>query len=78
MIAKTECAACFIPVRVNVDTGEAIATIPSNGKRGAGHVPAHSKSTYGSFDGHLILWDCPGCGYADSTYAGGQARKQLS
>lgn len=78
MIVKTECAACFVPVRVNVDTGEAIASIPSNGKRGAGHVPAHSASTCGSFDGTLILWDCPACGYADSTYADEADRKALS
>ena len=77
-VVRTECAECFAPVRVNVDTGMVSATMPSNGQRGRAYVGPHPVESQGSYDGTLILWDCPVCGYADSTYADAQMRKELS
>lgn len=79
-IVRTTCSDCSIAVRVNLDTGVVTARIPSNGKRGSLHVPAHDETTQGSLDSDetLLLWDCPACGYADSTYADDQMRKELA
>lgn len=53
---------------------------PSNGLRGKNHVPAHEVQSVAALDtgGDLLLWDCPRCGYADSTYADKSARDALS
>jgi hypothetical protein len=80
MPVKTECASCFIAVRVNLDTGEVTARIPSNGKRGALYVAPHTATTQGTLDADqtLLLWECPACGYADSTYVDPEVREALS
>lgn len=78
MAVKTECGDCMAVVKVDVDAGTATARIASNGKRGALHVPAHDATTQGTFDGTLILWECPVCGYADSTYASAANRRTLA
>lgn len=78
MIVKTECAECFAAVRVDLDAGTATARIPSNGRRGSLHVPAHAASTEGTFTDVLFLWECPACGYADSTYTDPDMRRELS
>ena len=56
------------------------ARMPSNGKRGAGHVPAHDVQADATLDadGALLLWECPLCGYADSTYADEDTRRALT
>lgn len=79
-VVRTECAECFAPVRVNVDTGVVKATKPSNGKRGKTYVGAHPVESQGYLDSDetLLLWDCPVCGYADSTYTDPATRKALS
>lgn len=79
-VVRTECAECFLAVEVNINAGILTATIPSNGKRGAGHVPAHEVTEDFGFDteGVLALWECPGCGYADSTYVDPAMRADLT
>lgn len=77
-VVKTECGDCFIGVQVDLANMVAAAKIPSNGKRGKGHVAAHWLSTDMTSDGTLALWECPACGYADSTYIDPATRKALS
>lgn len=66
-----DCSGCMEPVTVDVMAGTVTARVPSNGRRGSKHVPAHDVSNDDvTDDGHLAYWECPrpGCGYADSTY----------
>lgn len=64
----TTCSTCSIGL--TVDSVTVTAVTPSNGKRGALHIPAHAATgdvyvdaTYGE---DLLMWDCPACGAADS------------
>lgn len=67
IIIRTECSGCWANVRVNRDTAVVTSRVPSNGKRGSLHVPAHDvTSDVLNDDGDLVTWDCPVCEYADS------------
>lgn len=85
-IVKNECAQCFEPFRLDTRTLKVTMTMPSNGRAKAGwgaagkHVPAHPVTTEGylGYDGVLICWECPVCGYADSQYVNDKIRKELS
>lgn len=65
---QTTCSGCSADVELV--NGSAVVAVPSNGKRGSLHVPAHKVEAPLSFteDDSLLLWDCPvpSCGYADS------------
>lgn len=78
MKVKMQCGGCLTEVKVDLDAQTVTARIPSNGKRGAGHVPAHDAVTEGHSDEDLMYWECPACGYADSTYTDAETRKALS
>jgi len=60
----TTCSGCSEEVKVAAY--EATVQVPSNGKRGSLHVPAHKVVADVYDDGDLLTWDCPACGYADS------------
>lgn len=92
-VVRTTCSSCFIDVQVVIVTdgsdrpavesllaASVKARIPSNGKRGSLHVPAHEVRTEATLDadGTLLLWECPSCGYADSTYADKATREALA
>jgi hypothetical protein len=63
----TQCSGCHARTLLNVEVGTAAVQIPSNGKRGSLHVPAHTVSTsLWTTDDYLWMWDCPACEYADS------------
>lgn len=72
MIVKTTCSNCRVNLVIDDETtlGGTIvrAQVPSNGKRGSLHVPAHEEVTdaWSDDSGSLIQWDCPVCEYADS------------
>lgn len=76
----TECSGCMEPVSVDIDAGLATMHVPSNGRRGSLHVPAHDVTAEVSIDadGVLALWDCPRCEYADSVYADPAMREVLA
>jgi hypothetical protein len=83
-IVKNECPECLNEFSVNTDTFVVTMTKPSNGRRKADwgpagkHVPAHQVTTQGyTTDDFLILWECPVCGYADSTYVDDAVREDL-
>lgn len=78
-IVTTTCSACSVATVINVDTGEGFARVPSNGKRGDGHVPAHEVTFEVLIDaeGDLAMWDCPVCDNAESVYADPQVRRDL-
>lgn len=65
---KTTCSGCATTVQIEERNWIVRVTIPSNGVRGAKHVPAHEEVGMVTTDeqGYLLLWDCPACGYADS------------
>lgn len=65
-IIKTTCSGCMIDVKIDVENEVVTALIPSNGRRGSLHIPAHEVSSdlYGDED--LLQWDCPACEHADS------------
>ena len=67
-MTKTTCSECFIDLIIDLDAGVVRATIPSNGRRGSLHVPAHDVEADLTVDEgtDLIMWDCPACGHADS------------
>jgi len=73
-LIRTDCSACRIDLEVRVGAGTVAALIPSNGKRGSLHAPAHAAVVEFVTDGDddpadpatLLMWDCPACGYADS------------
>lgn len=70
-LTSTTCSACAINLTVDANNGVVTAVVPSNGKRGSLHVPAHTVIGDVLFDasdddGDLGMWDCPACGYADS------------
>jgi hypothetical protein len=70
MINKVEvnCSGCNTVTKLDLVNGTATLTVPSNGKRGRLHVPAHQAvATVWYTDGtDLAMWECPLCGYADS------------
>jgi len=66
-IITTTCSDCSLPTKVNIDRGTVEVKVPSNGKRGSLHVPAHVLTTEAwTTDDYLFTYDCPACGYADS------------
>lgn len=79
-VVRTVCSGCMEPVTVDVDWGMATMRIPSNGKRGAGHVPAHDATAEVLIDSDLAMWDCPmpGCDQADSVYVDPETRRVLA
>lgn len=79
-IVTKDCSGCMNPFILNTKTLTVTMAVPSNGLRGAKHVPAHKISTNAADCGDLIEWDCPlpGCGYAESEYADDETRKELS
>ena len=79
-VIRTECASCFQPVTIGVEREVLTSRIPSNGKRGSLYVAPHTveaEITVNDESG-LVLWDCPVCGYADSSYADPATRKALA
>jgi len=76
----TTCSGCAADVRVDVDGGTATVRVPSNGKRGSLHVPAHDVVADVVVADDLAMWDCPvpSCGYADSVYATAELRRVLA
>lgn len=79
-IVHTTCSGCSEPVKVDVDGGVATMRVPSNGKRGSLHVPAHDVTADVLIDSDdtLAMWDCPRCEYADSVYATAALRREWS
>jgi hypothetical protein len=68
-LITSECSGCMEPFTLNRTTLVVTMTVPSNGRRGSLHMPAHVVATdaaVGSLG--LIEWDCPRCGYAESEY----------
>lgn len=63
---RTTCSSCFIDLTLDRDAETVSATVPSNGRRGSLHVPAHrvEADLYGDDD--LLQWECPACEHADS------------
>lgn len=63
----TTCSGCSETVKVDRDRATVTARRASNGVRGQRHVPAHDVVVdLDSDDEHLLMWDCPLCGHADS------------
>lgn len=71
----TECSGdCELGVYLDLDAETVTVQVPSNGRRGEGHVPAHQEVR--DLDGIdwddedeepvVIYWTCPVCQYADS------------
>lgn len=77
-VVTTECSSCFATVTIDVESLTVTTKVPSNGKRGAGFVGAHDVVESATSDGHLVLWDCGICGYADSTYEDPDTRRELA
>lgn len=65
-VRRFPCSGCGEPLALNVATLVVTMRVPSNGKRGSLHVPAHDVTAEAVEVGPLIEWDCPLCGYADS------------
>jgi hypothetical protein len=70
-VILTTCSACAADVTLDLEVGTATVTVPSNGRRGALHVPAHDVVTdvHGDTDDLvLVTWECPvpSCEHADS------------
>jgi len=62
-----DCSECMESLKINRQTAKVVAKRPSNGVRGAKHIPAHTVETYLiDDDGDLLTWECPLCEYADS------------
>lgn len=79
-IVKKDCSGCMESFRLNTTTGIVTMTVPSNGRRGSLHVPAHDVTTEATLDRveTLLLWDCPRCGYAESEYEDDEIRKAMA
>lgn len=79
-VVRTECAGdgCGLKVVVYVEQERVHVMVPSNGRRGSLHKPAHTVKVDASDDGDLTMWDCPVCGYADSVYSDPATRKALA
>jgi len=77
-VLRLPCSGCMETVRVNLDAARVTARKPSNGVRGAKHVPAHDVVEEITFHGGLAEWDCPLCGHADSTYEDDDVRAALT
>lgn len=64
---KHECDGCLLDVTLDIESGTATTHVPSNGKRGSLHVPAHDViEGLWTQDDYLWEWDCPECEYANS------------
>lgn len=79
-IVRTICSGCMEPVKVDIDNGVATMQVPSNGRRGSLHVPAHEVTADVMIDSDdtLAMWECPRCDYSDSVYATAALRRELS
>lgn len=73
-VAKTEplthvvcdCSGCNAEFDLDTVALTVTMRVPSNGKRGAGHVVAHRVAAEAVEYNGLVEWDCPTCGYAES------------
>lgn len=65
-LIKTTCSSCSADLKVYPHAGSVTSVVPSNGKRGSLHVPAHTVEADLDGDDDLLTWDCPACGEADS------------
>jgi hypothetical protein len=76
-IVKNECSGCFEQYRLDTKALTLTMVVPSNGKRGKGHVPAHEVVAEVDYEhgGELLGWECPICGYADSEYVNDEMRR---
>lgn len=63
-----QCSGCGEDFTLDRETGAVTMRVPSNGRQGRLHVPAHDVTTEAFSDGTLLLWECPRCGYAESEY----------
>jgi hypothetical protein len=74
------CSGCMEDFTLDVDTGVITMRVPSNGKRGALHVPAHDVATEAVLapDGVLVTWECPRCGYSESEYEDPAVRAEMT
>lgn len=62
-----ECDGCLLDVTLDAVGGVAVTHVPSNGKRGSLHVPAHDVEVIlVTADDYLFEWECPACEYANS------------
>lgn len=77
-VLKNECSGCGGDFAIDTDTFVITMTVPSNGRRGQGHVSAHQVTADGYSDGTLIMWECPICEYSDSVYQDADVRKELT
>lgn len=78
-VVRKDCSGCMEPFRLDTETLVVTMQVPSNGMRGAKHVPAHTVSaeaTVSRMD--MIEWECPRCGYAESEYADDETRRALT
>lgn len=66
LLIRTTCSACSEAVVLDIQAERVSAKVPSNGKRGALHVPAHEVTGDLWGDDDMLEWDCPRCGYGDS------------
>jgi RNase P subunit RPR2 len=67
LVVRTVCSGCMEAVTVRLTPGTVTVRVPSNGKRGSLHQPAHDLTDdLESDDGDLVTWTCPSCGHADS------------
>lgn len=65
-LIKNDCSGCAGAFTLNKSTLVVTMTVPSNGKRGDGHVPAHTVTADAVEVDGLVMWDCPRCEYAES------------
>lgn len=65
-IIKTTCSGCMADVKIDVENEKVHVVVPSNGRRGSLHIPAHTVSSDLYGDDDLLQWECPACEYADS------------
>ncbi|GAB2734784.1 hypothetical protein [Nocardioides pakistanensis] len=79
-VIKKDCSGCTEPFRLDMATLTVTMKVPSNGLRGARHVPSHTVTAEATLapNGVLVYWDCPRCGYAESEYADDETRNALT
>ena len=65
-VTATTCSGCRVEVTLRTAAATATVLIPSNGRRGDLHVPAHTVTAALFGDDDLIEWECPACGHPDS------------
>lgn len=79
-VVETTCSGCMREVTVDLAAGSVTMRVPSNGKRGSLHVPAHDAVSEVTFDDTLAHFECPAedCDYEDSVYIDPQVREDLT